>query len=216
MLQEEDVKDPLSRAGKTFRNRFRVPYPVFEQLLEMANEISLGDKTTDCCGKEAIPLELKVLGVLRVLGRATCFDGIDELTKTSAEVHRVFFHEFCKKFAARYFKEYVCAPQSEEAIRKATGIYERLGLPGALGSTDCVHVWWDRCPASISNKCTGKEGYPTLAWECTVDHHMKFIASTSSFYGSCNDKMICKYDKLVTDMRDKVRYADNKLTQSFD
>jgi hypothetical protein len=40
MLQEEDVKDPLSRAGKTFRNRFRVPYPVFEQLLEMANEIA--------------------------------------------------------------------------------------------------------------------------------------------------------------------------------
>jgi hypothetical protein len=39
-----------------------------------------------------IPLELQTLAVLRVLGRATCLDGIEELTGGSAEAHRVFFH----------------------------------------------------------------------------------------------------------------------------
>ena len=35
-----------------------------------------------------------MLGALRVLGRGMCFDGIAELTDTSEEVHRTFFHQF--------------------------------------------------------------------------------------------------------------------------
>ena len=37
-------------------------------------------------GRPAIPLALKLLGALRVLGRASCFDDIAELTHTSEEV----------------------------------------------------------------------------------------------------------------------------------
>ena len=51
-----------------------------------------------------------------------------------------------------------------EEIRKTMGIYERLGLPGAIGSTDCVHIKWERCPVEVTNLCHGKEGYPTLAF----------------------------------------------------
>ena len=36
-------------------------------------------------GQKCAPLELKVLGVLRVLGRGYCFDGIEELSYIIAE-----------------------------------------------------------------------------------------------------------------------------------
>jgi hypothetical protein len=57
------------------------------------------------------------------------------------------------------------------------------------------------CPAGLQNICTGKESYPTLVWEATVDHHMKFMAVTKSYFGSRNDKTICKYDKFICDLR---------------
>jgi hypothetical protein len=57
------------------------------------------------------------------------------------------------------------------------------------------------CPAGITNVCTGKEGYPTLAFEATVDHSMRFIATTKSFFGSQNDKTIVKFDTFIQDLR---------------
>lgn len=47
-------------------------------------------EAADCTGQMAAPLELKILAVLRVLGRGYCFDGVEELTLISAEVLRFF------------------------------------------------------------------------------------------------------------------------------
>lgn len=147
----------------------------------MAEDLGFEKRPVDCCGRAGVPLELKLLGVLRLLGRGTCFDGIEELTMGSAEVHRVFFHEVNKRFVERYYEEYVYAPRTTEEIRKTMAIYERMGLAGAIGSADCVHVKWERCPVELSNLCcTGKEGYPTLAWQATVDHHKRFMNVTKS------------------------------------
>lgn len=54
----------------------------------MAEDLGFEKRPVDCCGRAGVPLELKLLGVLRLLGRGTCFDGIEELTMGSAEVHR--------------------------------------------------------------------------------------------------------------------------------
>lgn len=53
----------------------------------------------DICGRPLVPLEIKVLGHLRILGRGTCFDGISELSGVSEEIHRVFFHKFNRLFS---------------------------------------------------------------------------------------------------------------------
>ena len=42
-------------------------------------------------------------------------------------------------------------------------VYAKMGLPGCVGSTDVVHVKWDRCPVRLYHLCKGKEGYPSLA-----------------------------------------------------
>lgn len=75
----EALKVPTSNAAKLFRIRFRVPYPIYEELL--AESRNWYDKNPcDAAGRDAVPLELKILGALRILGRACCFDGIFELT----------------------------------------------------------------------------------------------------------------------------------------
>ena len=119
----------------------------------------------DCSGRLGAPLELKILAVLRVLGRGYCFDGVEELSFISAEVLRIFFHSFCGLYAEEYFSIFCKPPTTEKEIRETTDVYGRLGLPGCIGSTDCVRIRWERCPAGLRSLHRGKEGYPTLSYE---------------------------------------------------
>ena len=61
-------------------------------------------------------------------------------------------------------------PETAEEIKHVEGLYNILGLPGCIGSIDCVHIPWEKCPASLHSSCKGKEGYPMLAFEVVVSH----------------------------------------------
>lgn len=104
MLVNPRIQDPDDRkGGKLFRRRFRVPYPLFEDLVVTTREFKIFLEGPDCRGVMAAPLELKILAVLQVLGRGYCFDGVEELTMISAEVLRLFFRKFCAHFARDNF-----------------------------------------------------------------------------------------------------------------
>jgi hypothetical protein len=209
MLVNPRIQDPDDRkGGKLFRRRFRVPYPLFEDLVSTTRGSRIFLEGPDCRGVMAAPLELKILAVLRVLGRGYCFDGVEELTMISAEVLRVFFHKFVAHFARDNFSKYCNPPETPEEIQETMEIYERLGLPGCIGSTDCVHIRWERCPAGERSQHKGKEGYSTLSYEVTVDHRKKIIAATQGFPGCRSDKTIVKFDGFVTSIHDGTLYKD--------
>ena len=132
-----------------------------------------------------------------MLGRGGCFDNQYDGSGIDEETLRTFFHNFCEFFASRYYDIFIHPPTTPDEIDGVTSIYRRLGFPGAIGSVDCVHVRWDKCPFSLRSTCTGKEGYPTLAYEAVVDHHKRIRSVTKSHYGSRNDKTIVKYDEYV-------------------
>ena len=46
-------------------------------------------------------------------------------------------------------EDWVKPSATEEAIRADETHYAGLGFPGAIGSLDCTHLRWDRCPAGI-------------------------------------------------------------------
>ena len=80
--------------SKKFRNRFRLPYHCYIELLnEASNEKWFPRWAMMSERKRSSPLELLVLGALRYLGRGWTFDDLEESTAISAEVHRAFFHE---------------------------------------------------------------------------------------------------------------------------
>jgi Plant transposon protein. len=72
-------------------------------------------------------------------------------------------------------KDIIKMPHDEDSIAHVTGPYERRGLPGCVGSIDCVHVCWDRCPASIHSVCKGKKDkIPTLAFQVVCSHKKNY------------------------------------------
>ncbi len=210
MLARADCRDPSTRDGKLFRRRFRVPYPVFEEVLGLCNEHQLfGVSSQDHRGIASVPSELKLLGVLRVLGKGCDFDDVAMSTNMSETVARVSFHTFCRNFVKLMYDEKISPPTGEKLV-KVMEVFEKMGLNGCIGSIDVTHVKWDKCPVARVNLCCGKEGFPTLAYEVVVDHSRRIQACTRSFWGARNDKTIVKYDKFVMDM--KYRNTYNNVT----
>ena len=71
-------------------------------------------------------------------------------------------------------------------------IYNKIGIPGTVGSMDCTHLKWTNCPPHLINGCKGKEKYATLAFQ-VVCSHTRLIFYCSKFYpGAMNDQSICQ------------------------
>ena len=61
LIERREVSNPLSRIGKLFRRRFRLPFPLFLKLVEDCQRHRIFPKT------RYIPVALKVLACLRIL-----------------------------------------------------------------------------------------------------------------------------------------------------
>jgi len=100
-------------------------------------------------------------------------------------------------------------PLTEAEITHVEGLYGRLGLPGCIGSVDCVHIPWEKCPAGLLSSCKGKEGYPTLVFEVVVSHTRKILSVSSVFFGADNDKTIARFDPAINEVRNG-RYSETE------
>ena len=116
------------------------------------DDLEKNKQDSDAFGRAATPTELRVLGVLRVLGRGTVFDGINELSDISEQVMNTFFHAWTEWFVTKIYPEYVHAPSTPDEVAEVVAAYHKLGLPGAVGSMDAVHAAW-ACPVGYKNLC---------------------------------------------------------------
>ena len=71
---------------------------------------------------------------------------------------------------------------------------------------------WDSCHAQQRQLHNGKEKYPTVAFNVTVNHRRWIMAVSRGFFGSYNDKTIVKYDKFITDIHEKKKFQDVPYT----
>ena len=168
-LRNEDIngpRNPCSTKGKKFRTDFRVPYAVFMFIVFLAKLHGWGTTgETDATGRCAVPIELKILGVLCILGGDHGFNCVVDLGGFSASVMNVFFVDFVSSFAIAMFPIWVAIPSTREAIERVRMQFANLGFPAAVGSADCTHVGVDKMPIGMKNLLTGRSGHCTLAYE---------------------------------------------------
>ena len=194
--KEAGIEKDDSWLGKKFRRRFRVPFSVFMEICKDFERLNGKRPATDRAGIETVPLELLVLGALRVLGSGCTFEAVEELTCVAEGTHRLFFHnEFCV-WGVRASDEHIKMPESEEEIKHVVKQYEERGFPGCVGSVDCVHLVWDKCPAELASACNGKGSFPTLAFQVVCSNRRKIMSCSNYFYGATNDKTIAMADEV--------------------
>ena len=208
----ELLQIPNGRLAKQFRKLFHAPYAVFLDLMSIATERWWPDWTEEnrCrAGKLVSSLDLKILGSLFVLAQGVTHYVCSTCSNVSEEVHRSFFHQWLRHMSS-IKDEFIFMPYDDLTYHKVSDDYAARGLPGCVGSVDCVHIGWDRCPTQYKNMYTGKEGYPSVAYEviCTC---RKFIQSVSCGHpGTRNDKHIVKTDVSVMQLMESNGWLNAK------
>ena len=115
MLRDPQLSVAGSPAQKIFMRRFRVPHPIFLKLVEWAK--GWHEKTpTEACKRPRCPTDLKVLGWLRMVGRAACFDDVEELSGIKPPTMNAFFHQFSEMGHEHLYPAHVSMPSTLEEI----------------------------------------------------------------------------------------------------
>ena len=123
---------------------------MFVKFVKEAKQFNIFEETR--CGKIAV--EFKIMIGLRILGRDNCADDISEFLNIGESSITPIFKQFIHGCVKYLYSRYVYIPEREE-MQQVRKVYERLGLPGCIGSMDCTHIFWHRCPKLIRNNCTG-------------------------------------------------------------
>ena len=203
-------EDSFMRAK--FRNRFRLPYANYLDLLQWIRDDT---RFARWCGekvnrKTSSPIELLVLGSLRYLGRGWTFDDIEEQTAISREVHRTFFHVFIEFCSTSLYSRFVLTPVHLPEARLNMREYEVAGFPGCVGSTDCTHVTTERCEYRLKNNHLGaKSSHTTRTFNLTCNHRRRIIHSTHGGPGCWNDQTMVCLDQFISGIRDGLLLQDN-------
>ena len=130
----------------------------------------------------------------------------------SSAVVQATFHKTCEHFATEMYDKHICLSSDENSeLDRVMGQSEKLGFPGAMGSTDVTHIGRSRCPSKQVGSYTGKEGKPTVAYQVTVNHSRRVLAATEGFTGSTKDKTIICWDAAVDQIRKDTKYKDKQF-----
>jgi hypothetical protein len=208
MLRDKRLEDERSEVAKIFRLRFRIPFLLFRDvLLPTFREKNIFPDQGN--HRVRVPLEFKILASLRILGRGNCVDDISELSHipNSSVLH--YFHRFVDGFVECCYDEFVRMPEGED-LAQVMEMYSVLGFPGAVGSMDATHVRLGKCPNSYIPVCKGKEGYPSLAWMCVVDHSKEFRYVGEFVFGATPDKSMCNTDPFLNEVEGG-KYRDTRF-----
>ena len=196
-LSNPNIRDPSKREGKEFRRKFRVPYPVFQDILVLTKDIpgrAFDHLPRTVTGAWVIRLELKILMVLRVQAGGLKFADAADLTGYTTEgTASAFFKHFNKMFSC-FHQEAIIRPLKGDAMKESMRTYAMLGLPGCVGSVDATFIPWETCNNALQNLCSGDKG-KGLLYQAVVTHNREALAIEGSYYSTLSDKIMCKYMK---------------------
>ena len=88
----------------------------------------------------------KCAAALRYLGYGITFDASDEYLKVSKRTAVKCVDWFSACVYEVFHEEYLRKPTQRDIERLYSAHEERQRFPGMLGSLDCMHVAWEKCP----------------------------------------------------------------------
>lgn len=198
LIRSPLVRFPDNRHGKLFRRRFRLPFQLFEILVDLCKEMNVFE--VKVVSRVKIPVEIKLLCCLRVLGRDECFCTIEEMSDVPEKTVWWFFKIFIVNFPKCLKNEVLRPPREGDELEKVMNVYKKMGFPGAVGSVDATHIRWHMCPVEKVHLAQGKEKYPSVAFQV----RLPFLCRRGSECTRCfsNLKMIFRNNSVLSITRE--------------
>ena len=109
----------------------------------------------------------------------------------------------CKNFhdglIQLYLKKYLRAPTQAD-LKGIVKLHRSVhrGVDGMLGSLDCMHTDWDKCPVAWQGAFkNGRKKKPSIVLEAACDHHLWFWHASYGYSGTLNDINILNLSPLL-------------------
>lgn len=125
------------RRWREFKRRYRLTPLQFDTLLDELKP-HLPERQVGTGGRRQVPVWAKVLNTLDVLGRGQYFDDVASRAEMGEETVRMHVRQvlvaICK-LRSKYIP-----PLTDDMFAELEAPYKLRGLPGCVGSIDCVQV----------------------------------------------------------------------------
>jgi hypothetical protein len=122
-----------------------------------------------------------------MLAYGTSADQLDEVLMLAASTTLECLGKFAQGVIDMFGEEYLRPPRCDE-LEHLLQLGESRGFPGMLGSIDCMHWQWEKCPTAWRGRFTnGHHGVPTMILEAVASHDLRIWHAYFGVAGSNND-----------------------------
>ena len=176
---------------RQFERIFRLTRGITERLLLICGNDSDGFFTqkADACGVLGICPKVKLLMGLKCIAYGVspaAFQDYFQMGETTARS--------CVKYLCSILSQSpeLCdvylRKMTRSDARRISALHQcRHGVPGHIGSIDCMHVGWRVCPLAWQGQYQGSKGKPTIVLEAVADYQLWIWHASFGFAGSMND-----------------------------
>ena len=159
---------------REFLRRFRMHRDVFLRICNALEEHSdYFKQRPDARDRMGFTALSKCTAAIRYLGYGVTFDATDEYLAMSERTARESVEHFCDGVIEVFGREYLRKPTRRDIENLYEAHDRRWGLPGMIGSLDCTHWNWERCPTAHKGMYTrGDIGEPSFILEAVASHDL--------------------------------------------
>nr|XP_043620024.1 protein ANTAGONIST OF LIKE HETEROCHROMATIN PROTEIN 1-like [Erigeron canadensis] len=142
----------------------------------------------DARGKRSFTALQKCTSAIKQLSTSEPPDACDEYLCIAERTSRESLEYFCDAVIKLYKPEFVRKPTSHEVALITQAHEQRHHIPGMLGSLDCTHIEWAKCPKYVKGQYTwGDHKVPTIMIECVASYDLWIWHSFFGPAGSNNN-----------------------------
>lgn len=167
---------------------------------------------SDAAGKLGIHPTLKVIAASRILAYGISGNFVNDSLCISESTALECMKRFCTSVVRIFAEEYLRSPNEDDIERLLTENGQK-GIPGMLGSTDCMHWYWDMCPVAYQGQYSGKSKKPSLVLEAIAWYDLWVWHAYFGTPGSQNDLNILDASTVIRNMgypsKQKFKYTLN-------
>jgi hypothetical protein len=188
---------------KIFRRRFRMHSDLFTYVMAGVLEVDPSfNLQMNAAGKRGLTCLQKCAVALRRLTLGVSADSLDEYYRVSESSTLLYTKKFCQAVIKKFKPDFLRSPTTEETIGIHQANAER-GLPGCLGSLDCMHWAWKNCPKAWHGQFKGAKGVPTIVLEAVATRDNRIWHAFFGCPGTLNDINILGRSPLVTNVMNR-------------
>ncbi|GJT56659.1 ALP1-like protein isoform X1 [Tanacetum coccineum] len=190
---EYEPKYPEEKFRRMYRMSSRLFNKVLNDILSydvqpLPEYFSYFRSRLDATDSNNIGSILKCTSAILQMAYDTSPDAFDEYFQIAERTSRECLDHFTKCIHVLYYDKFLRRPTATD-IQKTYELHEeKHGLPGMLGSIDCMHWDWKNCPKSLHGqfkRSTNK--YPTLMLEAVADQKLWIWHAYFGVPGANND-----------------------------